>query len=40
VNCDGRRAGLKIQSPQGGVGSSPTFGNRDRIVNGIGKVKM
>jgi hypothetical protein len=22
----GRRAGLKIRSPQGGVGSSPTFG--------------
>ena len=28
-SCDlanGRRAGLKIRSPQGGVGSSPTFG--------------
>ena len=24
----GRRAGLKIRSPQGGVGSSPTFGTR------------
>jgi tetratricopeptide (TPR) repeat protein len=24
---DGRRAGLKLRSPQGGVGSSPTFGN-------------
>ena len=23
---NGRRAGLKIRSPQGGVGSSPTFG--------------
>jgi micrococcal nuclease len=26
---NGRRAGLKIRSPQGGVGSSPTFGTND-----------
>ena len=26
---DGRRAGLKIRSPQEGVGSSPTFGTID-----------
>src|SRR3954466_11193875 len=26
---NGRRAGLKIRSPQGGVGSSPTFGTDD-----------
>src|SRR5271168_296600 len=27
---NGRRAGLKIRSPQGGVGSSPTFGTIQR----------
>jgi hypothetical protein len=25
----GRRAGLKIRSPQGGEGSSPSFGSND-----------
>jgi hypothetical protein len=29
---NGRRAGLKIRSPQGGVGSSPNFGtNRSKV---------